>query len=81
MRSALESIETIATPNTEGISADGDAATHMMQAVSEKELEAKERKVWTPFCYIITSYQWVIACAVTYIFTSSDRRTDHPHCY
>eukprot|EP01084_Bolivina_argentea_P028320 52659_1 len=44
MRSALESIETIATPNTEGISDDGDAATHMMQAVSEKELEAKERK-------------------------------------
>ncbi len=80
MRSTLESIETIAAPNTEGISADGDAAIHMMQAVSEKELEAKERKVLTPFYYSMTSYQWIIACAV-YIFTNSDRCTDHPHCY
>ncbi len=45
MRSALESIKTIASPNTKGIAAEGDAAIHMMKAVSEKELEAKECKV------------------------------------
>ncbi len=79
MRSALESIETIASPNTNGIVAEGDAVTHMMQAVSENELEAKERKVWTlllqrdiiPWGY----------CMPSDIFTNSDRHTDPLRCY